>query len=280
MHRHPIRLSLARIIGMGWLLLLVSLACTIPDRPQRPEPPETGDAGEAEATEDAARMATSNVGAPAAIGSFTHAPHAPIECAACHGAPPGHERHPDSECTACHRMPVRVETASLVSSSECMNCHHLNQPEAQCRTCHAPDEAPTLGVPVSFARPTGGEAMRELIFSHTEHLDRDCAECHQGASAYQVVETGCASCHEPHHSGTVECARCHAAPPVDAHTLDAHLGCSGTGCHGPAVLQELQPSPELCLSCHSGQRDHEPGRACDTCHALGTEGAGSEAGFR
>ena len=76
-----------------------------------------------------------------------------------------------------------------------------------------------------------------------------------------------ADCHAQHHDPTAECRTCHL-PSKNAHTRQAHLGCTESQCHAPKAVQQLQPKRNVCLVCHQTKVDHQPGKECATCHQV------------
>jgi hypothetical protein len=81
----------------------------------------------------------------------------------------------------------------------------------------------------------------------------------------------CDGCHEQHHEVDNNCASCHQQPPPSAHPVaQAHVTCSGSGCHNPPPFQGPPRTRTVCLVCHQQQKNHNPGRECTDCHALPT----------
>jgi hypothetical protein len=80
----------------------------------------------------------------------------------------------------------------------------------------------------------------------------------------------CSTCHEQHHQPTANCTTCHVTPAEGAHTRQAHLGCTGAGCHSGATpaIMEAPRTRQLCLACHTDRAvNHKPGNCAD-CHTL------------
>jgi hypothetical protein len=74
----------------------------------------------------------------------------------------------------------------------------------------------------------------------------------------------------------VDCTNCHAPPPRNAHSLESHVTCTGSGCHeSPPVGPEVRVR-SACLTCHGDQVDHQPGGECAECHALPRPLAGED----
>lgn len=81
----------------------------------------------------------------------------------------------------------------------------------------------------------------------------------------------CGSCHENHHRADARCIACHDAPPATAHDVQAHVTCSGTGCHNAPDVEAIKDRQAVCLVCHRAQEQHGGGRECVDCHAMRME---------
>jgi hypothetical protein len=196
--------------------------------------------------------------------SFPHEAHVRIDCSVCHDVPQGHGTHDTVECSACHRASAQATMRNL-AISDCQTCHHVTQKSWTCDHCHAtPGQFVTqqqldLGV---WSAPR----TRELTFDHAWHAGVDCASCHK--SAPSLSPEPCSSCHESHHVASARCQTCHTPSPIAAHNVDAHLSCSGSGCHRAPLVEALADTRAFCLVCHQAQENHEPGGRCVQCHAV------------
>ena len=114
---------------------------------------------------------------------------------------------------------------------------------------------------------------RPVAFSHSTHAGIRCANCHATAVSLDPaapVKT-CTACHEDHHVARRDCASCHAGADIQtAHrdSLDTHVACDA--CHRAETVARLVPDRGLCITCHTGQREHYAARECTTCHFLTT----------
>lgn len=202
---------------------------------------------------------------PAGDPTFTHNPHVDVACATCHESVPGHEAHSPVACRECHTRPAAAP-ASPPAAAVCASCHHGEEQARTCQECHAPvaplrtERTVQLGV-----WPT--PRTRTLPFAHARHEPTECMTCHTTRPGL-VAATPCAQCHENHHRPDAACMGCHPEPAEGVHPLEAHLGCSGAGCHADPVVNALPTTPPFCLSCHQEQVDHNPGRDCADCHQI------------
>lgn len=199
--------------------------------------------------------------AAAAVGSFDwtatqprpflHADHTALSCQECHGA------------GAQHAVPRNW------TQRDCAACHHDPRRNLACAQCHERIDPPSgeVAVPVLFT--VWAEArVRSLPFDHDRHTTAACSDCHLDlTTAPQRV--ACGSCHVQHHRVEANCSLCHRPIEADVHDMNAHLSCTGSGCHArtdrPAQPAMTRP---FCLVCHQEQRDHQPGGLCHVCHQV------------
>ena len=185
-----------------------------------------------------------------------------------------HSQHRDVECTACHSAQESHGALTVTSIRDCRSCHHTPPRADNCLSCHSAREVRgiegqvrrTMSIQIgALDRPT-----REMPFRHAVHEELDCAECHASGLSLTAAELDCSSCHEQHHAPANECMACHQTPADDAHDLDVHLGCGGSGCHeaAPAVIRQVPRTRDFCMVCHQDMTDHRPGRNCADCHTL------------
>ncbi|MDZ4804360.1 MAG: hypothetical protein SGI90_05830 [Candidatus Eisenbacteria bacterium] len=223
-----------------------------------------------------------------------HVPHAwkavGADCRSCHGnaATPAataamasfvHDRHADLECAVCHQSTERHGSLVITANRQCQACHHGPPPAAACGACHGATEISGQRIETVLMRLSAGTPPRErpMEFDHARHTGVACETCHitpiEGG-----VRADCAGCHQKHDRPEASCRTCHAAPPAGVHSLKVHdTGCAGSGCHTDNGIESTRYTRELCLSCHTELFDHQPGKACASCHlvALGHTGGGS-----
>lgn len=194
-----------------------------------------------------------------------------------------HEEHTTVECVSCH-TPDGSEHGQLtvITASDCRQCHHLDEGAPECATCHAGAEPGGSGIvrPMILDLSVLDRATeRSVPFSHAEHADEECATCHLPSLTRTAEAEDCQSCHVEHHQATESCNSCHVQAPDEEHPLDqVHLGCGGVGCHtaSPAPLDQRLRDRATCLTCHQAQaEDHyDPEEACSSCHLLPPAHAG------
>ncbi len=201
--------------------------------------------------------------APLSPTAFRHEKHRGLVCQRCHPAVPGHARHTNVACTSCH--PAVPVTGPAPGPAECGGCHHAAVQGRACTSCHDPTARGTLALQRSWDLSVwGAPRLRDVKFDHRWHEARPCGACHTDRPSL-VSTRACASCHE-HHEGRADCRICHVAPPVGVHTLAAHQGCAGQGCHRDPPVRKATLSRDECLLCHADRERHQPGRACAQCH--------------
>jgi hypothetical protein len=188
-----------------------------------------------------------------------------------------HAVHRVLPCRECHGTGERHRAARSWTAADCAACHHDPARDLACASCHEAAELPPAGsVPVTLSLSVRGSAtVRALPFDHATHVAKPCQACHN-PPAGAAARTECAACHTDHHRPEAECALCHRITAPVAHGLEAHLTCTGAGCHaridatpveaGGATRPPL--SRTLCLLCHAEQKDHEPTGSCHVCHRI------------
>jgi hypothetical protein len=178
---------------------------------------------------------------------FEHRRHERLPCAECHGSGERHRSitvQAPRDCAACHHDARR--------GFVCSDCHH----DAELARSHVVERAVSLSV---WPRPR----MRTLSFPHTRHAQISCRACH-ARPVTLAADRGCGTCHVDHHAREADCASCHRDVERSVHVEDAHLSCSGSGCHAMTIAPTF--SRNLCLMCHAEQADHEVGNDCAPCH--------------
>jgi hypothetical protein len=231
---------------------------------------------------------TLSVATHALTGFPLDAPHAGLECAACHGAPDDAwiERFPGREagdCRACHDDP------------------HAGQFAARsCAECHGADGF----TPALFdhaAHAAAGFALQGV------HADVACGDCHAPGAPTRFAGTpgACVDCHEDVHrgffdagamlaDGRTDCAACHSSAGFGAlladafdhgqstgfALADAHAEAACEACHvqdDPArvagrrlgfLADRLTVDPGRCAGCHADPHDGHVAASedCARCH--------------
>jgi hypothetical protein len=222
---------------------------------------------------------------------------APTECLACHqdihrtpptatpaariGGPQGqvlsfrHAQHQNVECAACHETTRTHGAVSIASFAECRQCHHTGPVSQTCTTCHTRAELRQPMRQTQVLRVAGRSQSRQLPFDHAQHERESCNACHAPGPAQSAANATCNSCHQQHHRPEVQCRACHQTPAANAHTVNAHVTCTGAGCHTPPPFQGQPRTREVCLSCHTDLVTHMPGRNCIDCHTLPRAASGT-----
>jgi hypothetical protein len=193
----------------------------------------------------------------APYSAFNHSDHVAVDCARCHGTQQEHG------------------TLTVTSLEDCRRCHHRAPLSRDCTRCHAPESVAqvTLDVTRSLNIQIGSldRPLRVVKFRHSLHVALGCNECHtQGSDLRAAVGADCSGCHLRHHEPTADCSLCHQPPAEGAHALQAHMGCTGAGCHDPAPegIRSAPRTRQLCLACHADQKRHRSGKNCADCHRL------------
>jgi nitrate/TMAO reductase-like tetraheme cytochrome c subunit len=167
------------------------------------------------------------------------------------------------ECAQCHTSMDDHGGTTIVSQTQCADCHHQGFGGAEtCVSCHSLGR----GAPSdTYELPSGN-------FPHDVHGSLpgvSCRACHneEGMSA---SETDCASCHTEHHFPEADCLACHRGGAVDYHEVMDHAAC--VTCHESAAGIDRW-TRQVCLSCHAGMRRHNAPEPCQTCHRVPSMGA-------
>jgi len=193
-----------------------------------------------------------------------------------------HSQHRDLNCANCHSNQERHGGLTVRTLTDCRSCHHTDPVSRSCARCHDSSDMPSERFnkvrDMHFTVP--GSGSRSLPFEHASHEALDCAECHTSGVALSAEAADCVSCHEEHHDPDTKCSSCHIAAPKSAHPpQEAHVTCSGSGCHTSLPFQGVPRTREVCLGCHQDLREHRPAQPCSECHTLpaprGGEGAWS-----
>jgi hypothetical protein len=193
--------------------------------------------------------------------------------------PFAHQRHAALPCRGCHGSGSTHGAILVRAPRDCAACHHDPQRGFSCTACHSANDIPAertvrLTLPLRVAP---APRTREVSFPHALHVARNaglvCTECH-GAQVTRPRDVQCGSCHDSHHDGRAECAKCHAlpAPGASVHDAGVHLTCSDGACHAPAKAPAPTSSRTLCVFCHEDRRTHEPDGSCAVCHRIPDSG--------
>jgi len=186
-----------------------------------------------------------------------------------------HSRHEQVSCSSCHGTGARHRTLLVNTPRDCASCHHDAGRAMRCSNCHASDRLPApRAISTQMSLTVRDSAVSRLLpFRHDVHiregLGLTCKECH-GTPVTLTMNRDCASCHVAHHRPEATCSSCHTPPKTGVHQASAHLSCSGSGCHSPAVAPPPTLSRTLCLTCHVEQKEHEPLGSCADCHRIPT----------
>lgn len=202
--------------------------------------------------------------------TFPHEAHVRIDCSVCHSVPQGHGTHENVGCAACHRASAQATQRNL-TPADCQTCHHVTQQTWTCEHCHGTPGAYATRQEFDLAVWTAPRT-RELTFQHAWHEGVDCSSCHKTKPS--LSPEPCSSCHAEHHAQGIRCQSCHTPSPISQHDVNAHVSCSGAGCHDAPFVEAIADTRTVCLVCHQAQEDHEPGGQCIQCHAVRPEANG------
>jgi len=111
-------------------------------------------------------------------------------------------------------------------------------------------------------------ALMTATFKHEAHEILGCALCHGEGLSRSAEAVDCNMCHQVHNPEH-DCTSCHVRPPTSAHPpAEAHVTCSGSGCHTALPFESVPRTRQACIGCHQDKKDHRPGRLCVECHTL------------
>lgn len=183
-----------------------------------------------------------------------------------------HSEHRDVGCGNCHSSAESHGQLTVETVADCRACHHTDPVSRTCARCHAAADAPSTETTVFRAVRSSvstGASNRAMTFDHTRHDQIDCASCHTEGLELAATSADCNACHQEHHDPEVRCSACHVAAPIEAHPpAEAHVTCSGAGCHQAVPFESVPRTRELCLACHQDLREHRPEGVCNECHTL------------
>ncbi len=156
---------------------------------------------------------------------------------------------------------------------DCRSCHHTAPVSRSCERCHQPQDAPADAFTTTGAMVLDvgtNDAARAFTFPHDRHATLGCASCHtEGLALAAPTDLDCQSCHQDHHTPESDCAACHNVAPITAHPpAEAHVTCSGAGCHVSVPFENVPRTRAFCLGCHQDMTEHEQNRPCAACHTL------------
>lgn len=183
-----------------------------------------------------------------------------------------HSQHVDVDCLSCHTEEGTHGELTVTTQADCRSCHHDEPVVEQCAACHQSAEFPgeALQRIHTMQLDVRDPFERSLPFLHSDHEDRECAECHTEEVTLDSAGESCSACHEEHHEPEMACRSCHEEAPVEDHPAEVHVGCSGAGCHEPTPFDLIPSTQEFCLACHQEYTDHklDSDQGCAECHAL------------
>ncbi len=213
------------------------------------------------------------VARPAGAGAIVSPPTAAAQespARASSSARVWHDQHRDLDCLECHSNEGSHGRITVTTAADCRACHHAPPVWKPCTDCHA--ELEYAGLVYSASRTltmtVGTPVTRRLPLDHRAHESVECTDCHTAPSSLDAAAVDCSSCHEEHHRPETRCVDCHAQPEEDAHDVQAHLGCGGSGCHTDVPVAGVSRTRTFCLTCHQDLLDHRPEGACEDCHVL------------
>lgn len=182
-----------------------------------------------------------------------------------------HSQHKSVSCLRCHDDTKSHGGLKIRTLQDCRSCHHRPPLSDSCARCHKPSDMPTRTFEevraVHFS--VGNAKQRTFLFNHAPHRGIKCSRCHTEGLSLSAASVNCDACHKQHHEVDNNCMSCHRQPPPSAHPVsEAHVTCTGSGCHKPAPFARVPRTREVCLVCHQKQKNHNPGRQCTDCHAL------------
>jgi nitrate/TMAO reductase-like tetraheme cytochrome c subunit len=182
-----------------------------------------------------------------------------------------HGDHRGEACATCHSSRVQHGQLLIKSLADCQRCHHSGPRRVQCASCHdvAALEQATLETRQTLhLNAAQAVVTRDLPFPHRAHERVACVQCHTNPVSRAPDGAQCASCHASHHTAAADCGECHrAADPIRFHKASDHTRCASAACHG-ARAAGLPDTRAMCLTCHTAQVRHVPGKRCDQCHQV------------
>lgn len=187
------------------------------------------------------------------------------------------------ECSDCHLGIEKKETpsapVSLLSMSECMNCHSGKSAPVECSACHMPEEdLKPASHTINFAHAhsdlakIGMDEMSSGMRCVDCHQQSFCQECHEGENLDQTThplnyefthaleaqgkEKDCSVCHQDRQF----CNSCHRDYQVYPHNhqQSGWAIAVGGGLHTAEASNDL----DSCISCHEGNAEE----ICKPCH--------------
>lgn len=181
-----------------------------------------------------------------------------------------HATHRTVECTSCHSNSDRHGGLLVRTLNDCRSCHHSEPLAQSCERCHDAADMPASPIErqlqVDFS--VNDVTQRTVSFPHGNHEVLGCAFCHAEGLQRSAAEVDCMMCHQTHDAEN-DCTMCHVSPPTSAHPpSEAHVTCSGAGCHVALPFQSVPRTRQACLGCHQDKKDHRPDRRCVECHTL------------
>lgn len=215
--------------------------------------------------------------------SWQESAHAQVDCVDCH-VPPGVIPFIETKLFSFREIWVHIAGSPVPPLAVTRDI-----PDSNCLSCHPDPGDATFGDP----------DLAGVAFSHDEHTDENCVDCHvrlvhRTVSPPDYVPPGdmssclechdgtnapgdCSYCHSPPHEPRGECGGCHGleswtgaltAHPFPLEGAHASLGCSDCHVSKPGVENipgtQLPQADPACVSCHGDQ--HGGLTDCASCH--------------
>jgi nitrate/TMAO reductase-like tetraheme cytochrome c subunit len=180
-----------------------------------------------------------------------------------------HGDHRSERCASCHDSSARHGQLKFATDAGCQGCHHTGPAREDCVICHRSVRTGPAR-PLAFALTvTNRSVSRQVRFAHAPHARVQCSRCHAATPDRAPSRADCSGCHADHHGAAVTCSGCHqgSAAIVADHKLADHATCATGSCHGLRAA-DLPSTRAMCLTCHSAQQTHRPGRVCNECHRV------------
>jgi hypothetical protein len=183
-----------------------------------------------------------------------------------------HPRHRNVTCESCHNNSRQHGEVTVKTNAQCQSCHHKAPVANNCSSCHAASEFAAKPYPTTqnfaISAGQGSTKTRQANFDHRRHAGVSCAQCHRDEVTRSAANVECSACHKEHHKPTATCMACHPTPRANAHTVNVHVGCAGSGCHSKLPVPGVPRTRQFCLACHQTLVNHKPGGNCADCHKL------------
>jgi len=183
-----------------------------------------------------------------------------LNCAACHGTPPGNGTPNLTGAILVDHVTANGDVTAIASHEDCSICHGASEDGGQPGTLIAKSADYILFD--STNAPQGGDHLDGLIEANSAVGYQDvtasvpakrfgcAAACHPNDTRHQLADSGLGTEAGNYTSGTVTCAECHGYPPNDTAAPGA-LSVNHLGSDGGATLLAMHGE---CQTCH-GTKD-------------------------